>query len=109
MTKKAILWLAVVCLAVVPLTVAATLAVAPLALHGKQQPGVPGKTVHEEENDDDPGEGLAPTVKTIRPKRDASFVISVDEPAYVEPYYRSDLMARVAGPVNAMHKDVGNP
>jgi multidrug resistance efflux pump len=39
------------------------------------------------------------SVKTVRPKRDASFSTSIEQPAYVDGYYRADLMARVAGPI----------
>jgi multidrug resistance efflux pump len=41
------------------------------------------------------------SVKTVRPKRDASFSTSIEQPAYVDSYYRADLMARVAGPIKA--------
>jgi multidrug resistance efflux pump len=44
-------------------------------------------------------EGSAIAVKTIHARRDPSFSTSIEQPAYVEGYYRADLMARVAGPV----------
>src|SRR2546425_1225989 len=49
------------------------------------------------------------SVKTVRPKPDPSFELSVEEPAYVEAYYRADLLARVAGSVKAVQKDIGDP
>src|SRR5262245_35109608 len=48
-------------------------------------------------------------VKTIHPKRDPSFVLSVKEPAYVEPYFRAELFSRVAVPVRSVQKDIGDP
>jgi multidrug efflux pump subunit AcrA (membrane-fusion protein) len=38
-------------------------------------------------------------VKTVRPKHDPTFNVSVDQPAYVEAYYEADLKARVAGAI----------
>ncbi|HEV3202882.1 MAG TPA: efflux RND transporter periplasmic adaptor subunit [Gemmataceae bacterium] len=46
-------------------------------------------------------------VKTIHPKRDPSFAISVNQPAYVEGYFSADLMAKVAGQVKFIAKDFG--
>jgi multidrug resistance efflux pump len=46
----------------------------------------------------DPGENVIP-VKTVRPKRDPSFNVSIEQPAFVDGYYKADLMARVAGPI----------
>jgi multidrug efflux pump subunit AcrA (membrane-fusion protein) len=60
-----------------------------------------------------PGPAAAPetpplVVKTIRPRRDPSFGISVQQLATVEPFFRADLRARVAGPVTFIRKDVGD-
>jgi multidrug resistance efflux pump len=52
--------------------------------------------------------GYQITVKTIHPKRDPSFVLSIKEPAFVEPYFRADLFSRVAGPVKSVQKDIGD-
>jgi multidrug resistance efflux pump len=46
----------------------------------------------------DPADEAVP-VKTIRPRRDPSFSVSVEQPAFVEAYYEADLKARVAGPI----------
>src|SRR5262249_43825694 len=55
-----------------------------------------------------PGEGAAVSVKTVRPRRDPSFRMTVEQPAYVEPYYQADLMARVAGPIKSLDVDIGS-
>jgi multidrug resistance efflux pump len=47
----------------------------------------------------DAGDEPAITVKTVRPKHDPSFDVSVEQPAFVEAYYTADLKARVAGPI----------
>jgi multidrug efflux pump subunit AcrA (membrane-fusion protein) len=46
----------------------------------------------------DAGEEVV-TVKTVRPKHDPAFTVSVEQPAYVEAYYEADLKARVAGAI----------
>src|SRR5262245_29829402 len=46
-------------------------------------------------------------VKTIRPKRDPALQVAVEQLARVEPYYRADLRARVAGVVKYVAKDIG--
>jgi multidrug efflux pump subunit AcrA (membrane-fusion protein) len=58
-----------------------------------------------------PGEEAAAgsiPVQVVRPRLDPNFAISVTQPAYVEPYYRIDLRARVAGPVLYVSKDIGD-
>jgi multidrug resistance efflux pump len=57
---------------------------------------------------DNPAEDEAITVKTIKPKRDPNFVVSVEELATVRPYFEADLYARVAGPVKFIQKDKGD-
>jgi multidrug resistance efflux pump len=47
-------------------------------------------------------------VKTVRPKRDPSFVISVQQLASVEAFFQVDLRARVAGQVKYVQKDIGD-
>jgi multidrug resistance efflux pump len=54
------------------------------------------------------GEGELISVKTIKPKRDPNFIVSVDELASVRPYFQADLYARVAGPVKFIQKDKGD-
>jgi multidrug resistance efflux pump len=49
------------------------------------------------------------SVKTIHPRRDPSFRLAVEQPAYVEPYYEADLLARVAGPIKMLEADIGDP
>jgi multidrug resistance efflux pump len=48
-------------------------------------------------------------VKTIRPKCDPSFALSVQEPAQVMPYYLAELEAQVAGRVEFIRKAAGSP
>ena len=58
------------------------------------------------------GEETAPevviSVRTIRPRRDASLSVTVEAPAYVEAYYRVDLQARACGNVKFIQKDKGD-
>jgi multidrug resistance efflux pump len=54
------------------------------------------------------GDSSAIRVKTVRAKRDPKLEVTVEEPAYVEAYYRSNLEARVAGPVKFIQKAIGN-
>jgi multidrug resistance efflux pump len=56
----------------------------------------------------DVGNG-AVAVKTIRPKCDPAFSLSVQEPAQVAPYYLSELEAEVAGPIDFIRKAAGSP
>lgn len=53
------------------------------------------------------GSGEVVRVKTITPRHDPSLQMTVEEPAYVEPYYRANFEARVAGPVKFIEKDIG--
>ena len=48
-------------------------------------------------------------VYTIRPKRDPSFTIFVEEPAYIDAYYQAELESRVPGMVKFLAKDKGDP
>jgi len=49
-----------------------------------------------------------PTVKVVRPKRESSVSITVDQIATVEPYYRADLRARASGIVHSVLHDIGD-
>jgi len=51
---------------------------------------------------------LIPTVKTVRPKRESSVAITVDQIATVEPYYRADLRARASGTVKSVLHEIGD-
>ena len=48
-------------------------------------------------------------VKTITPRCDPSFALSVQEPATVTPYYVAELDAQVAGRVELIRKSIQNP
>jgi multidrug efflux pump subunit AcrA (membrane-fusion protein) len=47
-------------------------------------------------------------VNVGQPRLDSSFSMNVTQPAYVEPYYRIELRARVAGPVVTIRKAIGD-
>jgi membrane fusion protein (multidrug efflux system) len=64
-------------------------------------------TTEATDDEDGTGETAAP-VEVIKPRHDPNFTISVTQPAYVDPYYRVDLRARVAGPVVEVTKDIGD-
>ncbi len=55
-----------------------------------------------------PNTAKVPTVKVVRPKRESSVLITVNQIATVEPYYRADLRARASGVVKAVLHDIGN-
>src|SRR5438132_119753 len=47
-------------------------------------------------------------MKVVRPKSDPRLTVSVQQPAYVQGYYQADLLARAAGPVKYLVKDIGD-
>lgn len=47
-------------------------------------------------------------VKVVKPKRESSVSITVDQLATVEPYYRADLRARASGIVKKVSHDIGD-
>ena len=55
-----------------------------------------------------PAGDVVPTVKVVRPKRESSVAITVDQIATVEPYYRADLRARASGTVKSVLHDIGD-
>src|SRR5262249_15250196 len=57
----------------------------------------------------EPGDESQIVIKTIKPKRNPSFVLSIRELAYVEPYYQAPLLSQVAGRVKFIQKDIGDP
>jgi len=48
------------------------------------------------------------TVKVVKPKREASVAITVDQIATVEPFFRADLRARASGTVKSVLRDIGD-
>ncbi len=48
-------------------------------------------------------------VKVVHPKRDPDFRITVKQFVTVEPYYQAGLRSRVAGVVQSVTKDIGDP
>jgi HlyD family secretion protein len=75
--------------------------------HLLQRPGTSGavaSAAEREERDD-----TAVRVRTIRPKpNDRELERTVSQPAYVQGFFKSDLMARVPGPVKAIEKNIGD-
>ncbi len=55
-----------------------------------------------------PAAETVPTVKTVRPKREASVAMTVDQLATVEPFYRADLRARASGIVRRVYREIGD-
>ncbi|HEX3147754.1 MAG TPA: efflux RND transporter periplasmic adaptor subunit [Gemmataceae bacterium] len=53
--------------------------------------------------------GTQPTVRTIRPKRDANFRIANEQVAWVEPFYQAGVRARASGVVRLVPKEIGEP
>ena len=49
-----------------------------------------------------------PTVRVVRPKRESSVAITVDQLATVEPCYRADLRARASGIVTRVNHNIGD-
>lgn len=45
--------------------------------------------------------------KVVRPKKESTVAITVDQIASVEPYYRADLRARASGLVKSVNHDIG--
>jgi multidrug efflux pump subunit AcrA (membrane-fusion protein) len=66
-------------------------------------------TIVVDDPSDDPQGEQAVIVKTIHPKRDRSFTVTVQQFATVEPYYQADLRARASGVVKFIPKDIGAP
>ena len=54
------------------------------------------------------GGEVVPLVKVVKPKRESSVSITVDQIAVVEPYYHADLRARASGIVKSVHHDIGD-
>src|SRR6266851_1684252 len=49
-----------------------------------------------------------PSVRTVRPTKQPSLVVSVQELAKVEAFFQADLRARTAGQVKTIYKDINN-
>jgi len=47
-------------------------------------------------------------VTTIRPKKDASFGVAIQQLAWVKPYFEASLKTRVAGVVRTVNADIGD-
>lgn len=89
--------------------VGAILLVRPLFGSRKGRPDNPAHAVKEgdlDESDDESDHTV--TLKTLYPHDDIRFVREVTAPAYVEPYYKVDLYAQVAGKVTYIEKNIGD-
>lgn len=80
-----------------------------LLRHSAAGPRAPGEQPGQHTaSEDGTADSEGTPVTTVHPRRDPSFAIAVREPAYVEPFFRAHLEARVAGPVRFVRKDVGD-
>ena len=68
--------------------------------HGEGTPAPPAAEEAAEEN--------AIEVTTVAPRLSKEFADTAEAPAFVEPYYRADLEARVAGPVESIQAAIGD-
>jgi multidrug resistance efflux pump len=70
-------------------------------------PGVPDPPFDTdyETNDED----TTPTVQTVRPRQDRSFLVTIQQLATVHPYNQADLRTRASGVVRHVAKDIGDP
>jgi len=72
--------------------------VIPNPLHANTAEGAIGSPSTEE----------VPTVKVVKPKRESSVAITVDQIATVEPFFQADLRARASGTVKSVLRDIGD-
>jgi multidrug efflux pump subunit AcrA (membrane-fusion protein) len=63
-----------------------------------------GSSAEEEMEPSEP----VPVVRTIRPRKNLPFIIEAQQPADVEPFYRADMMALVAGFVKRVPKGIND-
>src|SRR5205085_11576586 len=70
------------------------------------QPAMAGVPPEEEDEDQRETDDVS-KVKTVRPKRDRAYTVTVHSFATVEPYYSAELRARASGVVKYIPKDVG--
>jgi multidrug efflux pump subunit AcrA (membrane-fusion protein) len=92
------------------LTSALALAAAVVAILAGARPGEQHQAAAAEESGSgaqDADDGVL-SVKTIRPKHNPAFVISVKELADVEGFFQTELRSRVAGTVKFIQKDYGD-
>jgi multidrug resistance efflux pump len=59
------------------------------------------------EDEQEPRDAV-PVVRVIRPKKNLPFIIEAQQPADVEPFYRADLMALVAGSIKRVLKGIND-
>jgi multidrug resistance efflux pump len=80
---------------------------------GDRAPVILSTTAHaadeRPQDDQDPvPEDRAVSVNAVRPRLDPSFSTSIEQPAFVDAYYQADLMARLAGPVKTVVREIGD-
>lgn len=64
---------------------------------------------HHDVGYDDDIAGSVVTLRAVKPHRNQSELLhEVMQPAFVQAYHKADLMARVAGTVKAVHKEIGD-
>jgi len=105
MHRKSILGISVICLLVI---VGLAIGGAWLNQSHHDLLGMPAISASEPERQDEAPDQVKVSVKTVVPRIDPSFTMSVDQPAFVGAYYQADLMARVAGPTKSISVDIGD-
>lgn len=80
-------------------------AVAAAVTSGIRRASVDTKERHESEAIND--ESSLVIAKVVRPKKESTVSITMDQIAAVEPYYRADLRARASGLVKSVYHDIG--
>jgi multidrug efflux pump subunit AcrA (membrane-fusion protein) len=101
-----VLWLSGLVVAFLVWGVAALIVAAVWATRSRGEANANDRAAHAVDETD--ADSASVPVKTIRPKVDPSFALSVEALASVEPFFTADLKAPVAGPVKFVRKDVGD-
>jgi multidrug efflux pump subunit AcrA (membrane-fusion protein) len=70
--------------------------------------GVDGGKLSAHAEDSAGGDRSRPSVRTVRPAKHPSLVVSVQELAKVEAFFQAELRARTAGQVKTISKDINN-
>jgi multidrug efflux pump subunit AcrA (membrane-fusion protein) len=79
-----------------------------LVPHAAAKGPAPDIVIANVADDDDPPEGdEPPVVKTVHPKRDKTYTVTVHQYATVQAYYQVDLRARASGVIKYIPKDKG--
>jgi multidrug resistance efflux pump len=80
----------------------------PAMLAGAAQAAQQPPSAPETKTEDEQPDQEALVVNTVQPRHDPTFTMSVEQPAFVTPYYKANLLSRVAGPVKSIWHDKGD-